>query len=304
MYRFLSFFVLFAVAFCGCQPSSRDASTASGIPTVVVSIEPQQFFVQKIAGARIAVEVLVPTGKEPETYVPSPDKIKKLTQSRLFFQIGFPSEETFLPKLKTLAPNLKIVDTREGITLRQMEAHDHEHEHGHDHHHHADGMDPHIWLSPSLVLRQTDSILQALIELDPEGKAEFEENAKIFRQELEETRTTIADILAPHQGETIYVFHPAYGYFCDEFGLKQKAIEVEGKSPKIKELAEWKRQALEDNVHLILVQPEFNPAPAEKIAAEIGAKAIVHSTLGPNYLDDLVELAKLISDSHERNETP
>ena len=269
----------------------------------MVSIEPQKFFVQKIAGDRVAVEVLVPTGKEPETYVPSPDKIKKLAQSRIFFRIGFPSEETFLPKLKTLAPNLKIVDTREGVTLRQMEAHDHDHEHGHDHHH-ADGMDPHIWLSPSLVLWQTDSILHALVELDPEGKAEFEENAKIFRQELEETRAKIAEILAPHQGETIYVFHPAYGYFCDEFGLKQKAIEVEGKSPKIKELAEWKRQALEDNVHLILVQPEFNPAPAEKIAAEIGAKAVVHSTLGPNYLDDLVELAKLISGSRERSEMP
>ncbi len=284
--------VLFAVSFCGCTQSVRDEMSSSH-PTVVVSIEPQKFFVEKIAGDRVHVEVLVPTGKEPETYVPTPDKIKKLAQSRVFFRIGFPSEETFLPKLRTLAPNLKIVDTREGLPLRAMEEHDHDHDHNHGDH---EGADPHVWLSPTLVLKQTDIILKTLIQLDPEGKAEFEKNADSFRRELEQTRAKIAEILAPHKGETVYVFHPAYGYFCDEFGLKQKAIEVEGKTPKIKELAQWKQQAEHDHVHVILVQPEFNPAPAEIIAKEIGAKAVVHSTLGPNYLDDLLELAKIIAD--------
>ncbi len=291
--RYLTIPILFwcVLPFCGCTQSDRDA-TSSGIPSVVVSIEPQKFFVEKVAGDRIHVEVLVPTGKEPETYVPTPDKIKKLAQSRVFFRIGFPSEETFLPKLKTLAPNLKVVDTREGLPLRSMEEHAHDHDHNHGDH---EGADPHIWLSPTLVLKQTDVILKTLIELDPAGKAEFEKNAENFRQELEQTRAKIAEILAPHKGETVYVFHPAYGYFCDEFGLKQKAIEVEGKTPKIKELAQWKQQAEQDHVHVILVQPEFNPAPAEIIAKEIGAKAVLHSTLGPNYLNDLLELARIIA---------
>jgi len=275
------------VVFGGCTPSTFEET--SSIPSVIVSIEPQKFFVEKIAADRINVEVLVPAGKEPETYVPAPDKIKKLALGRIFFRTGFPSEATFLPKLKTLAPRLKIIDTREGLPLREMEDHNHECPHC------DEGTDPHLWLSPTLVLQQVDTILQALIELDPEGKAAFEENAENFRQELKRTRAEIAEILAPNQGETVYVFHPAYGYFCDEFGLKQKAIEVDGKSPKIKELAQWKRQAEEDGARIILVQPEFNPTPAEIIAKEIGAKVAIHSPLDPDYLNNLIELAKMIS---------
>ncbi|MCL2304895.1 MAG: zinc ABC transporter substrate-binding protein [Planctomycetaceae bacterium] len=279
----------FPVIFAGCTQLPQEETSSCKVPSVVVSIEPQKFFVERIAGDRVHVEVLVPTGKEPETYVPTPDKIKKLAQSRVFFRIGFPSEETFLPKLQTLAPRLKVVDTRKGLPLRALEEHDHGETPC------GDGADPHVWLSPTLVLLQTETILQALVELDPEGKALFEENAEIFRRELEQARTEIAAILASHKGETVYVFHPAYGYFCDEFGLKQRAIEVEGKSPKMKELAQWKHQAEVDHARVILIQPEFNPAPAELIAGEIGAKVVVHSTLGPSYLRNLVELAKIIA---------
>ena len=286
----LFFLLFFSTSFGGCMQSTFE-ETSSKIPSVIVSIEPQKFFVEKIAKDRICVEVLVPAGKEPETYVPTPDKIKKLAQGRIFFRTGFPSEATFLPKLKTLSPGLKVVDPREGLPLREMEEHN-----AHGCAHCDEGVDPHVWLSPTLVLRQVDTILQALIELDPEGKVEFEENAEIFRQELEQTRTKIAEILAAHQGETVYVFHPAYGYFCDEFGLKQKAIEVDGKSPKIKELALWKRQAEEDGARIILVQPEFNPTPAELVAKEIGAKVASHSPLDPDYLNNLVKLANLLAD--------
>jgi len=275
----------------GCTLSTSEE--ISSIPSVVVSIEPQKFFIEKIAGNRIKTEVLVPAGKEPETYIPTPEKIKKLAQGRIFFRTGFPSEAALLPKLKTLSPKLKVVDIREGLKLREMEEHN-----AHGCAHCDGGIDPHIWLNPTLVLAQVDTILQALIELDPEGKAEFEKNAEKFRLELKEVRAEIAEILAPHQGETLYVYHSAYGYFCDEFGLKQRAIEVDGKEPKIRELADWKRQAKEDGARIILIQPEFNPAPAELVAKEIGAKVVVHSPLDPDYLNNLVQLAKIISREH------
>ncbi len=308
--------VLLLPFFAGClKPSGEE--TSDRLP-VVVSIEPQAFFVKAIGGDRVQVEVLVPIGKEPETYIPTPDKIQRLSKCRLFFRVGFPSESTFLPKLRTLAPNLEIIDTREGIPLREMVAHshaggqDHDHgiveehdrehgtteEHGHDHeadHASTEGRDPHIWLSPRLVKIQARTILQALVELDPAGKAVYEKNAASFLAELDRTQKEIAKILEPHKGETIFVMHPAYGYFCDEFGLKQKAIEVEGKAPKAKELADWIAEAKAAHVRLILVQPEFNPAPAEQIAKQIGAKVVVHSTLGPDYLNDLIGLAKLIA---------
>ena len=277
----------------GCVPNASPVD--SGKASVVVSIEPQKFFVSEIVGDKIDVEVLVPTGKEPETYVPTPEQIKKLSKCRIFFRVGFPTEETFLPKLKTLIPGLQVVDTRDGIAIRNLDAHAH-HDHDHNHDVHS-GADPHIWLSPSLVKQQLRHIVAAIVELDPENKGFYEKNAEKFANELDDAITEITEILAVHQGETIYVFHPAYGYFCDEFGLKQKAIELDGKSPKPQELAKLIQQAKADGVKTILVQPEFNPAPAEKIATEIGAKAVVHSPLGSNYVHDLIELAKVIANN-------
>lgn len=296
------FFCFISCSFFGCDfTTNKGTGTVNddSVPRVLVSIEPQKFFVQKIAGDNVVVEVLVPAGKEPETYLPTPEQIKKIGACSVFFRIGFPSEETFLPKLQTLAPNMKIVDTRKGITLRQLEAHSHDHgEHDHSHHdlsHEDEGADPHIWLSPTLVKQQADTIFQTLIEILPDKFVEFSKNNEEFQIKLDGIKRQIAEKLQPHHGETIYVFHPAYGYFCDEFGLKQKAIEIEGKSPKARDLVQWIEQAKADRVHTILVQPEFNPAPAEKIAEQIGATVAVHSTLGPNYFDDLMKLADILA---------
>lgn len=325
-------------------------SLSQKIP-VIVAIEPQAFFLSQIGGDRVHVEVLVPTGKEPETYVPNPEKIKQFAKSRLFFRIGFPSEQTLLPKLQTVAPNLRIVDTRKGLPLRKMLGHTHfdpqvshletashsetafdveTKEVGHNHVEEdcseqticeqagseqaeserdqpvvvtgddfvESGLDPHIWLSPTLVKQQATTICAALCEFDPTNRLEYEGNLDRFLVQLEETRIKVADILRDQRGATIYVFHPAYGYFCEEFELRQRAIEVEGKSPKPKELADWIRRAKEDKVKRILIQPEFNPAPAEQIAKQVDAKVIIHSSLGRDYFHDLIELAELIAQDH------
>lgn len=272
---------------------------------VLVSIEPQRFFVEKIGGDRVRVEVLVPAGKEPETYVPTPEQLKKIGKCEVFFRIGFPAEESFLPKLKTLAPQLRIVDTRKGISLRTISAHSH-HGHGAEQQscEHGEGADPHIWLAPKLVQIQSKTILDALTEQDPEGTEFYDDHYNSFITELEELHDRIASKLEPFQGETLYVFHPTYGYFCEEYGLHQRAIEIEGRSPKAKELAQWIQRAKEDRIHAILIQPEFNPAPAEKIASEVGAKVFVHSSLGYDYFDGLDRLVEIIVDKRAEKPGP
>lgn len=278
--------LLLLFAFSGCKSA---VESDSGPLQVLVSIEPQRFFVQRIAGERAKIEVLVPAGKEPETFTPMPDQMKTISTSRLFFRIGFPAETSFLPKLETIAPQMKVVDTRKGIALRELEGHS-SHEHAEHDHVHDEGADPHIWISPKLVKIQATTIRDALVEIDPEGKEIYEKNCAAFVKELDEFSEKIEAELRPFRGQTLYVFHPTYGYFCDEFGLKQKAIEIEGKSPTAKDLAKWIEEAKNDKVRVILIQPEFNPEPAKMIAQEIGAQVIVHSTLETNLFEGLNEL--------------
>lgn len=286
---------------------TRRETIDDGRLRVVVSIDPQACFLERIGGDRISIEVLVPSGKEPETYTPSPDKIKKLARSRAFFRVGFPAEQSFLTRLESIAPKLLIVDTRGNLDLRRADPHSHgdhdEHDHGHSHLAGCDcgidGIDPHTWVSPALVKLQAETIRDTLVSLDPDGKAEYEANCEKFVAELTGLQQEIREQLAPLQSKAIYVYHPTYGYFCDEFGLVQKAIEVDGKSPTPKSLADWIRNARDAEIRVIFVQPEFNRSAAEKIAESTGAKLVSHSTLDRDYFKSMRELTALIAEAYD-----
>ena len=297
--KLIAAFIAFDLVFTGLIVIAvvyalRSQEPDDGRLWVVVSIDPQACFVERIGGDRVSVEVLVPAGREPETYTPTPDKIKQLARGRVFFRVGFPAETTLLPKVASIAPNLQVVDTRTHLDL----LHD-------DHNAHEpgcdcgiDGVDPHVWVSPAMVKRQTETIRDTLIALDPDGKAEYESNCERFVADLTELQTEIREKLAPLRGKTIYVYHPTYGYFCNEFGLVQKAIEVDGKPPTPRTLADWIGNARDDEVRIIIVQPEFNRAAAEKAAELTGAKLVTHSTLNRDYFQSMRDLAALIEEAY------
>ena len=307
---FIAVFVVMTRIFW--QPEPDD-----GRLRVVVSIDPQACFVERIGGERVSVEVLVPAGREPETYTPTPDKIRQLARSRVFFRVGFPAEMSLLPKLASIAPNLQIVDTRANLDLRRADPHGHgdddsdDHDgHGHAHTHAPgcdcgmDGVDPHVWVSPALVKRQAETIRDTLIALDPDGKVDYEANCERFVADLTELQAEIREKLAPLRGKTIYVYHPTYGYFCDEFALVQKAIEVDGKPPTPRTLADWIGNARDDDIRIIIVQPEFNRSAAAQAAELTGAKLVTHSTLSRDYFKSMRDLAALIVEAYSQPALP
>ena len=296
---FIIFVLIAMIAVCAVATRSFwQQEPDDGRLRVVVSIDPQACFVERIGGDRVSVEVLVPPGREPETYTPTPDKIRQLARSRVFFRVGFPAETSLLPKLESVAPKLQIVDTRVNLDLLHDDHHDLAHAHAPGCECGIDGIDPHVWVSPALVKRQAVTIRDTLIALDPDGKAEYETNCEQFLADLTDLQAEIREKLARLQGKTIYVYHPTYGYFCEEFGLVQKAIEVDGKPPTPKTLADWIGTARDDEVRIIFVQPEFNRSAAGKAAELIGAKLVTHSTLRRDYFQSLRDLAAFIDDAY------
>ena len=114
--------------------------------------------------------------------------------------------------------------------LSAHKGHGHE-SHGHGHSHDADGLDPHTWLNPLIAKIQAATIATTLIQIDPAHRAIYEENLKKFEVDLDNINTELINSLAPIRGKSFFVFHPAFGYFADAYGLKQVAVEVEGKKP-------------------------------------------------------------------------
>lgn len=278
--------------------------TAPEKPTFFVSVEPHAFLLDRIGGERIRVEVLVPAGVEPENYEATPQKMAALSRSRALFLTGMPFEETLTAKLASLAEDLSFVDLREGLTLRTLELHSH----GDDeaaHVHHAgcshDGLDPHIWFAPTILKHQAGTVLKTLVERDPVGEDLYRENYQRLCNEIDTTRQHIATLLEPHRGETVLVFHPSYGYFCDEFELRQRAIEFEGRSPTAQQLSSLTAEVVrEDCRPIIFIQPEFNESPALAIAEATGARTVVHSSLRRDLLQSMLDFAEEIAGTDQK----
>ena len=286
----VAFVLLSVVLLCGCQPTETETRLI-----VAVSLEPQAFLIDRIGGDRVRNIVVVPAGREPENYQPTVEKVAALSKAKVWFQTGMPFEVAFQPKLASLAPTMKFVDLRQGIPLRKLELHAHSEANGHlccD----EEGNDPHIWLGPSAIKTQAETILRTLVELDPLGEPKYRRHCEALLAEIETIRSEIAEVLLPKRSKNVFVFHPAYGYFCDEFGLRQLAIEFEGKSPSATQLAELIASAKkEETPPTIFVQPEFNQGPANAIAEATGGNIIVHSPLQHDVLSNLRQLAEMIA---------
>ena len=286
-------------------PAAAQSQPAEKVPpklNVVVSILPQACFVQRIAGQDADVTVLVGPGQSPHVYEPTPKQVTALADAQVFFTVGLPFEDTLLPKVRASFPQLKIVDTRAGIPLRAMTVDERVGEEAHgEHGEEAGAPDPHIWLSPKLVKIQAATMCDALCQLVPGRAAEFRKNLAAFQADLDRVDAEIAAALAPLKGARFFVFHPAFGYFADAYGLKQVPVEIEGKEPSARQIAALIEAARQARVRVIFVQPQFSTRSAEAIAQAIGGAVVPLDDLPRDYLKNLEEMAEKLKSGLARS---
>lgn len=271
---------------------------------VFVSILPQKYLAQRVGGERVAVEVLVAPGRDPETYAPSVHQMAQLAKAKIWFRLDVPFEVALLEKVASTMPQLLIVDTSADITKREIS----EEEEGHAGHkegekdvaqakaegHAHEGEDPHVWLDPLNAVIIAGHMRDELAKLDPEHAQEFSANYEKLAQELAALNEEIAAALAPLKGQTLYVFHPAFGYFCDRYGLKQEAVETGGQAPRPAILANIIKHAREEGVRVIFVQPQFDQSAARKVAEAIGGAVAPLDPLAEDYFANLRAMKEAI----------
>ena len=254
---------------------------------VLVSIIPQKFFVKKIGADRVTVEAMVRPGANPATYEPKPSQMSALAGADIYFAIGVLFEKTWMPKIGAASPRMKIVHTQQGIEKIPMASFlnpktpDHQKKHRHG------TLDPHIWLSPPLVKRQAINIYHALVEADPLHRDQYEVNYRRFVRELEDLDTHLRHTFADQQGLEFMVFHPSWGYFAQAYGLRQVPVEVEGKTPKPRQLKRLIEHARDRGIHLIFVQPQFSRKSADLIAQAVSARVVEADPLAEDWEQNL-----------------
>jgi zinc transport system substrate-binding protein len=266
--------------------------TLAAPPTVVVSILPQRDIVQRLAGDRVTVEVLVRPGASPATYSPTPQQVARLVDARLWIRIGVLFESAFAPRLHDLAPDLDVVDGRKAIELEPAES-------GHDH---GGGIDPHLWLDPERLAGHAGVVCDALCRLLPESCPDFRSRLDELDNELAALDRRIGLKLAPFAGRAIFVFHPAYGYFTRRYHLTQVAVETEGGEPSARRLAELVDAARRDHITTVFVQPQYAGRGAQALAEALGGRVVEIDPLAPDVVANLDRIADRIATSFKETQ--
>jgi zinc transport system substrate-binding protein len=269
-----------SVVFVSCVGSGYSERNA-----LVVSIEPLKYIVEEIVGDDFRVNVLVPPGASPETYEPTPLQIKAAEDAQLVFSTGLIDFERVM--LGRLPSPERLVDLSAGIDLVESA---HVHEGGREH----AGADPHTWIAPRVLAKMAATAYGRLHELYPDSLS-YTTNYERFAGRLAELDSLVAQRLTDLPTRSFMIFHPGLTYFARDYGLRQIALESDGKEPSVRQLADILKLADSENITKIFYQREFPRRIVEVAAAEIGATPFEIDILGHNVEDNILKITELIA---------
>lgn len=302
-------------------PSSPGAAPSPTVPlSVLVSIAPQKYLLERIAGSRLAVTVLVKPGADPHAYEPSPSQMRAASAARAWFTIGVPFEDVWLPRISGAAQDLTVISTIKGIqrlpaagearagleafsAADKAEAPEADKGNNHEPDRHS-GDDPHVWLSPVLVRQMLPGLAKSLARLMPEHAESFRANAAVLADELTALDQELAARFAafPPEKRVFLSFHPSWRYFAYNYQLTELAIEVNGKEPGPKRLSAIVKEAERFGVRTVFVEPQFPKHVAEVVAAAIKASVVEVDPLAENLIALYTDLADKLIASFSQNE--
>ena len=282
---------LIIVLLAACQPKQKQKDDRH---MVSVTILPQKYFVDQIAGNLLQVNVLVPPGSSYHNYEILPSQMKDLAKSQAWLQVGLLTfEHALKDKMADINKNLSIVNCSEGIipiagSECEEEGHDHEHAH-------REAYDPHTWLAPAESKIIAQNTLKALKVGFPEHTADFDTNYTMFITRIDSLATEIEQRLASLKNRNILIFHPALAYYARQFGMEQIALELDGKDPSPRHMKNIVDLAHEQNIHVIFIQKEFDSAFALQLSREIDGEVVIIDPLDYNWEKQLLDITDKIA---------
>jgi zinc transport system substrate-binding protein len=278
------FFLLSFLFFAGL--SAAKAAEPSVPLTVAVSIPAQKYFVLRLAGEAVQVESMLPPNANHETYEPSMKQLRALSQAKIYFRLGHPKftfESLWLDRVLQSVPSLRVESTAAGIPVKAGDAH--------------------YWTSPQNAVLMVHNISAALQETLPEKASAIAENETVLVAEIRRLDDELRERLDKHRGCEFLVYHPAWGYFAEHYGLRQVAVEADNKEPGMTQLQRLLDAAKRDHVQTFVTEPSSPGQLVATIAEELGTFPFEIDPTAENWPKALSNLAEYL-DSHMQNCVP
>ena len=276
-------FIFFLSAFASCSGKKEPLHQER----ILVSVAPYIEIVGRIAGEGFSVLSAVPPSSSPHSYEPTSKEIFSMSKSSVWFQIQEPFERKISPTLLEKNEDLWLVDLQEGVHLLEGSSC-------------CQGeIDRHIWMSPKGLSTQAKIIQETLARRYPDKKDLFEKNLRLLLQDLLLLDQEIQEKLTGLNQKSLLVSHPAFAYFCEEFGLRQLSVEQEGKDPRPKHLSDLLSQIEEERPLAVLLLPQYNNKGAQLIAQKKELPTVLIDPYSPHYFEMMQKLANAIQSPYE-----
>lgn len=259
---------------CGSTGDSKSTEKAEESKTkIVASFYPMYIALLNITDGIDNVEVSNMTG--PQTgclhdYAITTENMKTLEDANIFV-INGAGMESFMEKVTSEIPKLKVVEASEGIELIEGDG--------------DEGDNPHVWVSISENIKQVENLGKKLEEIDSKNADKYKENTKKYVDKLKAESEKMHKELDKLPNRDIITFHEAFPYFAKEFNLNiVGVIEREpGTEPDAEELKDTIEKVKELKVKVLFAEPQYPAKAAESIAKETDAKVY---TLDPAVTGD------------------
>ena len=284
MKKLFKYFFLLLIVSCS-QTGSKN-----GGKIITVSIPPFKYFVEAIGGKDFTVNVMVPAGANPHIYEPVPDQIAYLRKSVAYISDGYLGfEMAWLDRFYETNMNMKKLSLGKNIDLiKPVEHSDSQH---------VEGADPHFWVSPKCALIIASEVKSLLIELNPEKKEIYEDNFTNLVKSINDIDNKAKELFSSNSEKSFMIFHPTLGYLARDYGLKEIAVEREGKEPTPSSLKELIDIGKSENIKIIFIQREYDTKNARAIAAETGAVLETIDPLSENWAASVQQIIDALGKS-------
>jgi len=266
----------------GCTSKTEEYTDDKLI--VAVTIVPEQTFVEAVCQGLAQVITLIPAGYSPESYEPSPELMEKFNNASLYFAIGVAAEKATI--LSKVGENTTVISLQDDVSYvyedRTFESGE---------------RDPHIWLSPKRAIVMVQSIVREMSKIDPDNEAAYQANGAAYIAKLTALDETLQETFNSIDNKSFIVYHPAFGYLAEDYGLTMYALEEEGKEATVSHLQDMIDFAKKENIKAVFYQEEIDSSQSEAFAEEIGGITIQLSPLAADYINNLETMANTMAEA-------
>lgn len=239
---------------------------------VAATIFPLYDMVRQVAGPAVEVVLLVPPGASEHTFAVKPGTVRALAGCRAIFAIGHGLDDWVTRLAREVGVQHTLVPDA-GITLRRGPSEPH---HGDSHvraHTKArDAVDPHYWLSIANASRMVQNIADALGQLDPSARADYQQRATAYLEQLRSADAEMRRLLTDLPRRDIATFHRAFDYFAEAYGLQVVAVfePVPGKEPGPRYVEAFQRQVRAHKLRTVFIEPQLSEAALRGLVQDLG----------------------------------